>query len=61
MPEWMAAMATSIVWALPGQCDKSGERRRTFLLDGGSGFSIGHMSPMLARIRKNDLLLMRNA
>lgn len=46
---------------LPGQCDKSGERRRTFRVDGGSGFSIGHMSPMLARIRKHDLLLMRNA
>ncbi|MNL52152.1 hypothetical protein D3C87_1753020 [compost metagenome] len=47
MPEWMAAMATSIVWALPGQCDKSEERHRTFRVDGGSGFQSGTCRPCL--------------
>lgn len=36
---------------LPGQCDKSGERRRTFRVDGGSGDALGPVAAKLARAR----------
>nr|UVY99477.1 hypothetical protein K4M20_00204 [Agrobacterium fabrum] len=44
---------------LPGQCDESAERRRTFRLDGGSGFRSVTCRPCMLLFAKNYPLLAR--
>ncbi len=61
MPEWMATMATSIVWEFAGPMRQVRGASPNFPSRWRLRFSIGHMLPMLARIRKHDLLLRRNA
>lgn len=61
MPEWMATMARSIVWEFAGPMRQVRGALPNFPSRWRLRFSIGHMSPMLARIRKNDLLLMQDA
>lgn len=61
MPEWMAAMATSIVWEFARPMRQVRGASSSFPSRWRLRFSIGHMSPMLARIRKNDPLLMQDA